>query len=148
MAKTDFNYDATETLTKAQKWLIARGRELEGMVKRSMRKGTGRIYMKGKKRNIVHIASAPGQAPAVDTGRLHASISTNFIGSGSKNGPVGSKALAEDGVGEPANDSYAFKVVVGTRVDYAPGLEFGTRSIAPRPFMRPAFEEMKSRMSK
>lgn len=35
---------------------------------------TGEIYMKGKHKNITHQASAPGEPPAVDTGRLRNSI--------------------------------------------------------------------------
>lgn len=33
---------------------------------------------------------------------------------------------------------------VGTNVDYAPYVEFGTRRQAPQPFMRPAIERLKS----
>ena len=37
----------------------------------------------------------------------------------------------------------ALKIRVGTNVMYAPYLEYGTRNIAPRPFVRPAFERWK-----
>jgi HK97 gp10 family phage protein len=70
--------------------------------------GTGRQYGR-------HQASAPGQPPATDTGRLAASIR---------------EELRQDGKG--------LVEVVGTNVVYARPLERGTRSMAPRPFLRRA----------
>ena len=77
------------------------------------KQATGRIYYRGVNNDIVHQASAPGQAPAVDTGRLRANI---------------------DSVMMPGNQ----RVLIGTPEDYAPYLEFGTSRIKPRPFFRPA----------
>lgn len=134
------------TMKVGDKWLISRGLEAQDDIKRSMKKGTGNIYMKGKNKNIVHIASAPGQPPAVDTGRLRASISTNWAGSGKQNGDVEGQAQPGDGIGMPELHEDKFKVVVGTKVDYAPWLEFGTSAIAERPFMRPAYDRIKARM--
>lgn len=85
---------------------------LEGTVKRSFKPGTGRAYRRGRK---WHIASAPGQPPAVDTGRLRASITHEVRKEGDQ--IVG---------------------LVGTNVEYAPHLEFGTNKMAARPFLRPA----------
>lgn len=59
-----------------------------------------------------HQASAPGEAPATDTGALAGSI------------------LAEPGENLTA--------VLVARMPYAVHLEFGTRSMAARPFMAPA----------
>lgn len=78
--------------------------------------GRGREYQRG---NVTHRASAPGDSPAVDSGRLRASIGVQKRGEGHYR--------------------------VGTNVEYAPLLEFGTRKMAPRPFMRPAVEKVKSR---
>jgi hypothetical protein len=71
---------------------------------------TGRIYKRGK---IAHQASAPGEAPATDLGKLLGSIR-----------------------GELANEPLTANLVAS--VDYAIHLEFGTSKMAPRPFMRPA----------
>jgi len=78
--------------------------------------GTGRLY---KRRSVTHRASAPGQAPATDTGRLRASY-----------------ALSSPGVATRE---------VGTNVRYAPFLEYGTRRMAARPHLLPAYEAEKPR---
>jgi HK97 gp10 family phage protein len=88
---------------------------LEGTTKRLLSTpGQGRLYPRG--RTVVHRASAPGQPPAVDTGRLRASITHTL----------------------PERDERGLRVRVGTDVEYARYLEFGTRRMAPRPFLRPA----------
>lgn len=72
---------------------------------------TGRDYPRGKS-GLMHRASAPGEAPAPDTGQLRALTSTEFEHNGSiANG----------------------KVV--NNLDKAAKLELGTEKIAPRPFM-------------
>lgn len=77
---------------------------------------TGRTY---KRRSVTHQASAPGQAPATDTGRLVSSIS----------------AMRE-----------AFlKYTVGSRERESPHgfwLEFGTSKMAARPWLTPAAEKV------
>lgn len=78
--------------------------------------GRGREYRRG---NVTHRASAPGDPPAVDTGRLRQSLGVQRIGNGHYR--------------------------VGTNVEYAPLLEFGTRQMAARPFMRPAAERVRRR---
>ena len=72
---------------------------------------TGRKYQRG---TVVHQASAPGQAPATDTGFLVSSIYNEDRG-------------------------YLTKAI-GSRLDYAYYLEFGTRKIAARPSWVPAVE--------
>jgi len=69
---------------------------------------TGQMYGK-------HQASAPGEAPAVDTGHLRAGIQ----------GWMTSKVSA----------------VVGVLAEYGAALEYGTTRMAARPFMTPAAEK-------
>lgn len=71
---------------------------------------SGRIY---RRRGVEHQASAPGEAPASDTGRLVGSITTRY-----------------------ENDNLRGFVQAATR--YTRFLEFGTSKMAPRPYMRPA----------
>ena len=71
-----------------------------------------------------HRASAPGQAPATDTGNLASHI--DFATKLSRHGIIGSVGIFDT-----------------TNVIYAPRLEFGGSDsrgvyIAPRPFLRPA----------
>jgi phage gpG-like protein len=64
----------------------------------------------------VHIASAPGEAPAVDTGTL-----------------IGSIQMAQDST---------LTAKVGTAVEYALYLELGTRKMQPRPVWREAVDDL------
>lgn len=80
---------------------------------------TGRKYQRG---TVVHQASAPGQAPATDTGFLVSSIYNEDRG-------------------------YLTKAI-GSRLDYAFYLEFGTRKIAARPSWVPAVEREIPKMLK
>ena len=73
---------------------------------------TGVTYQKTKPKRR-HIASAPGQAPATDTGRLAGDIKADISGK---------------------------RAEVYTDLEYAAPLEFGTRNMAARPFMLPAME--------
>lgn len=71
---------------------------------------TGRAY---RRRGIEHQASAPGEAPASDTGRLVGSIRTSY-------------------------DQEELSGTVTASTDYAAHLEYGTQKMEPRPFLRPA----------
>lgn len=84
------------------------------VVQRINRPGTGRTY---RKRNPtrVHTASAPGQPPATDTGRLANSIEFDKVSE--------------------------LTATVGSNLIYAKYLEYGTRRMAARPFFGPATEE-------
>jgi HK97 gp10 family phage protein len=98
------------------------GLELERAIKLQLSKpGTGRLYERGR---TTHQASAPNEPPAPDTGALRSSVGSEVVG-----------GVLRVGVGMP----------------YAPYLEFGTLdaggAIAPRPFMRPAYESVKDRMT-
>jgi len=79
----------------------------------------GKLYAYGSR--PAHQASAPGQPPAVDTGRLRATIGHSVTTDGGLHANVGSG-------GNPA--------VPG--VNYAAYLEYGTRHMAPRPWLRPS----------
>lgn len=73
---------------------------------------TGRVYGN-------HQASAPGQYPASDTGRLAGSIRMELPQAGNMTGRV------------------------GTAVAYGPMLEFGTSRMAARPWLLPSFDRAK-----
>lgn len=77
---------------------------------------SGMVYEKYNP-NRTHTASAPGQYPASDTGRLASSVRML------PDGPVA--------------------WVVGTNVTYGPMLEFGTSRMAARPWLLPSFEKAK-----
>ena len=79
-------------------------------------KRTGRVYrVPGTKKT--YTASAPGEPPAVMTGQLRTSIKYRIVGDMKVTGEVGSK------------------------LKKAPMLEFGTKKMKPRPFLRPTFQE-------
>lgn len=74
-------------------------------------KKTGYLYPRGKR---MHQASAPGQPPATDTGHLANNI------------------FAE------VNQTEAMTVEIRSKAPYSIHLEYGTRHMAARPFLRPA----------
>jgi HK97 gp10 family phage protein len=123
---------AMAPLAEAEKRLVAIGLQAERDIKESI--------------------SGPGPAPAgsppgVDTGRLRASISTNWTDSSMERGIVDGAADASDGIGKPDREGGQFRVVVGTNVSYAPWLEWGTRKMGARPFMRPCFDRIRARVA-
>lgn len=77
---------------------------------------TGRVYRRGDKE---HQASAPGEAPASDTGTLVGRIR----------------------VDDSKLDELRARVVASTA--YAAHLEYGTQKMEPRPFLRPALSNKK-----
>jgi HK97 gp10 family phage protein len=79
---------------------------------------SGRLY---HRRTVTHQASAPGEAPASDTGRLVNSLSATLTNPGEATASAGN-----------------------SNVKYAAMLEFGTTNIAPRPFFFVAFEKSKA----
>jgi len=67
-----------------------------------------------------------------DTGRLRASYSTNWDGSGIQSAPVQAPAKQGDGVSQPTKGFGDIAVVrIGSNVEYAIWIEYGTRSIQP-----------------
>lgn len=127
--------------------------EVDRVMKRRIQKGpkTGRLYRRssikrrstkglralglrrapGSPKLVVgytyHRASAPGESPATDTGRLVSSIAIRY-------------------------DAANIRATVGVHdevgVRYARFLEFGTRRMRPRPFVRPTFQETKADIDK
>ena len=96
--------------------VVVRGSEaVKTRAVRSIMSGgkSGRVYMRG---GVTHQASAPGQPPASDTGRLVQSARTEYN-----------------------NDELTGKVIFSTV--YAAALEFGTEKMEARPYLRPAFLE-------
>lgn len=83
-------------------------------IQRRIQRGpkTGRTYTRG---NVTHQASAPGQAPATDTGTLVSSITFRKVDT----------MTAE----------------IESRLGYATFLEFGTMKMAARPSWTPEIEE-------
>ncbi len=77
---------------------------------------TRTIYRDGTQ--VTHTASAEGEPPAVDTGELVSNVIFD---------------VDEDGMGAD----------VGTNVLHGAYMEFGTPTIAPRPWLFPAFERNK-----
>ena len=83
---------------------------------------SGRAYKRG---GVTRIASAPGQAPANQTRGLTGSLSARTERQG--------------------------KTVFGiasASTEYAAMLEFGTRNMAPRPYMQPALDKNAQRIKK
>lgn len=79
---------------------------------------SGKTYrVPGTKRKW-YTASAPGEPPAVRTGRLRSSIKHKLI-----------------------RRPFAHEGVVGTDVEYSTHLEYGTHKMAARPFLVPTFEK-------
>lgn len=89
--------------------------DVEADAKKSINRGTksGRTYEKFKPRRT-HRASAPGEAPAGDTGELARRIT--------------------------AEKERELRWSVGADLPYGRYLEFGTMKIAERPWLRPAIE--------
>jgi hypothetical protein len=84
---------------------------------------TGTVYEKYNPKRT-HQASAPGQYPATDTGRLLVGVRMEL--------PSPSKMVGR----------------VGTAVKYGPYLEFGTSKMAARPWLLPSFEKAKIGIAK
>lgn len=114
-----------ETATSAMTESAARGTERRAVSLIRALPKSGRVYARpdaGRDRlgrfarvgSVVHVASAPGQAPAHDTGALERSIHARHEG--------------ED------------RWVVAVDSPIGVYLERGTRHIAPRPYMRPAYD--------
>ena len=94
------------------------GQFIRGEAIKSIQSGakSGIVYEKYNPRRS-HRASAPGQAPASDTGNL---VSKIIVKQKTKN-----------------------IVNVESNADYSAFLEYGTSKMEPRPFMLPAFEKSK-----
>lgn len=80
----------------------------------------------------------------VQYGRLRASITHNYTGSGIQRSNVDNSTTGtqqNDGIGNPGGDKENIKGVVGTNVHYGPHQEFGTRHMPAHPYLRPALHQ-------
>ena len=93
--------------------VVATAIELRGDVVKRIQRGpaTGRTYVRGQ---VSHQASAPGESPATDTGRLANSVTFDKVAQ--------------------------MSATVGSDLVYAAVLEFGSDRIDPRPAWVPAVE--------
>lgn len=98
--------------------VLATAVEMRADIVKSIQSGqaSGRTYRKSNPTRT-HTASAPGQPPMTDTGRLANSITFDRIGD--------------------------LTATVGSELIYASWLEYGTSRMASRPFFRPAVERMR-----
>ena len=111
------------------------GRETQQEVRRALQRGslrienravqgiidppkTGRIYASKHRKGAKHQASAPGEFPAADSGRLHQSITS-----------------------VEASSASTIRFETGPNTPYGAMLELGTSKMEPRPFMTPAYDE-------
>ena len=103
---------------EAGKTVLATAVEMRADIVKSIQSGpaSGQTYRKSNPTRT-HTASAPGQPPMTDTGRLANSITFDRIGD--------------------------LTATVGSELIYAPWLEYGTSRMASRPFFRPAVERMR-----
>jgi HK97 gp10 family phage protein len=92
----------------------ATGLEILTDIKKRIQRGpkTGRTYLRG---TVSHRASAPGEAPATDTGALVSSVAYSKV----------NELTAQ----------------IESRLPYATFLEFGTVNMDPRPAWTPAVEQ-------
>lgn len=118
---------AFESLEKSlrkylQAALVSIGNDVKSVMVRSItsQPKSGRIYKRG---SVSHRASAPGEAPANDTGRLAGSINVF---------PNLEKLEIELGIKPPF-------------VEYAAYLEFGTSRMDARPFVAPAGKQTREK---
>jgi HK97 gp10 family phage protein len=114
-----------DAVTEAARRGIVRGLTMAGNIVRNevvrriqQTPKTGRVYTR---RGVEHQASAPGEAPASDTGTLVQSITVE----------VNAEKLS---------------VTVNAGAAHAPALEFGTDKIEPRPYMRVSLAEKRAEL--
>ena len=75
---------------------------------------------------------------AIDTGRLRGSITHATKDGVSRVRHSNSKGAGQhDAVSRPHSE---YEVWIGTNVEYAPYVEYGTRKMSPRPYLRPALD--------
>jgi HK97 gp10 family phage protein len=103
---------------EAGRTVLATAIEMRADIVTSIQRGpaSGITYKKSNPTRT-HTASAPGQPPMSDTGRLANSITFDRLGD--------------------------LTATVGSALNYAPWLEYGTSRMAARPFFRPAVERMR-----
>jgi hypothetical protein len=105
--------------------VLSGGHVIEGFAKVAIQNPpkTGTVYRHG---NVAHQASAPGEAPATDTGALANSIKVEVLEASQTKAVSGTGPTAESGE----------------------DLELGTSRMAARPYMRPAADEHHAEIEK
>lgn len=143
MSGAKFNHDAILDTMRAglregmNASLIGSSRLVRGQLSRA---GLGRLYKVaiGRKGGRIlrnrgyHRASLAGQPPAVMTNRLRASWGVETVGTN------------RDGFAYVFEDGRAVVLKFGSNVFYAPYLEFGTRRMKPRPYIKPTLPAIAS----
>lgn len=134
-----------------RKALFRGGAHLEKALKRKLsQSGSGREYKTGRKgkRYAIHRASAPGQPPAVDTGRLRSSITHNVTGRVGRSlpDPGGSKEVIRGYVGTNMGD-IGYSLERGAMIHPFGNLDVLV-PLLPRPWMLPTFEEEGGQVAK
>lgn len=95
---------------------------------------SGRTYfVPGTK--TTYIASSPGEPPAVATGQLKQNVTTSIEGAGKTT--TGYVGIRGDAINKVTGDN------VG---EYAICLEFGTKKMSPRPWLKPSFEKSEPKL--
>jgi hypothetical protein len=138
VASIKMDVDGIEDLQRSLRRFGAEGRDVmeretrkaandvRSIAVRGIQRGpkTGERYppVRGR-RATAHTASAPGQFPATDTGRLAASIRV------AKEAAAGPRTV----------------YLIGTSLEYGRHLEFGTSEMEPRPWLAPSFREAAGR---
>lgn len=121
-------------------------RFMERFIQNEFRKAkTGRIYKRG---GVIHQASAPGEAPAIDEGRYRQSLKGNVRKVGTHSFELvagttvhGYPQYLETGVDEPGGGS-------SPEPESEAEAEYGSWRIAPRPVWRPALMKVKANIGK
>ena len=120
--KTALRRVSTSNRTGVSRAIGTAGALVQGDAQRSIQRGTRTgavVTIAGKK----HQRSAKGEPPKTDTGRLVSSIFAEF-------------------------DESGLEIEVGSDVEYATWLEFGTKDkkLGERPWLQPAFERNKDQI--
>ena len=126
LSKVMDKLDKKLTHTKVEQYITRGTMMVQNTAKESILKGgTGRTYEKYNPRRT-HVASAPNQPPASDTGFLVSNITMN--------------------VKKEVNGAVVGQVI--SSAPYSQALEFGTTTMTERPFMQPALQKNKSKIRK
>jgi HK97 gp10 family phage protein len=119
--------DVREQAAKLAASFRAKGKKVNTNVGKAVLKACLIVEREAKTSMSPNGPSAPGEPPAVDTGRLRASITHRLEGGGYDSKTRG---------------------YVGTNVEYGPYLEFGTSRMAARPWLTPALEKHKEEIKR
>lgn len=110
-------YGKAKTQAAKKGAILVRNTAVKSIQEKSIGREVIRYTKGGNPKN--HIAAAEGQAPNTDTGALVKSIQIEITPNG---------------------------VFVGSGIEYAPALEFGTMTVGARPWLFPALEANKDKI--